>query len=53
MITKIFECEECQTVGKIQVEAESVLFSDLVYCPVCGSDIFEEDYDDIGEDEDE
>jgi len=52
MINKIFECDECQTVGKIQVEGESVVFTDLVYCPVCGSDIFEEeDWDEGEEDE--
>lgn len=53
MVVKIFECEECQTVGKIQVDSSEVGYVDLVYCPVCGSDIFEEEWDETEGEEDE
>ena len=44
MATKSFECESCGNSGKITIkESEYVKLSDLVCCPFCGSDIFEEE----------
>ena len=42
MTTKIFECEECGARGKIILKSEERL-EDIVYCPVCSADIYEED----------
>jgi len=42
MTTKIFECNECQARGKIILKSEERL-EDIVYCPVCSADIYEED----------
>jgi len=42
MTTKIFECTECQARGKIILKSEERL-EDIVYCPVCSADIYEED----------
>ena len=44
-ITKTFECENCDTKGKIVIKSEDITVTDVVYCPVCGADIFEDDTD--------
>ena len=45
MATKHFECEECGALGKIIIKGDTQL-EDIVYCPVCSADIYEEeDYD--------
>lgn len=47
MATKYFECATCDAEGKIIVKSEDIQLEDIVYCPVCGGDIYEEeDYDD-------
>lgn len=46
MPTKYFECAECDTHGKITVKTNDITSEDIVYCPVCGADIYEEDDDD-------
>ena len=43
--TKYFECESCDTTGKIIIKSEEVQIEDIVYCPVCGADIYDEDDD--------
>lgn len=43
--TKYFECETCDSAGKIIIKSEEVLVEDIVYCPVCGADIYDEDDD--------
>lgn len=43
--TKYFECPECDTIGKVTVKSEDVAVEDIVYCPVCGADIYDEDDD--------
>jgi predicted nucleic acid-binding Zn ribbon protein len=48
MTTKHFECEECGARGKIILKSEEQL-EDIVYCPVCSADIYEEE--DFDEDE--
>lgn len=45
MPTKYFECNTCDTMGKIIIKSEDVEVEDVVYCPVCGADIYEEDED--------
>jgi hypothetical protein len=42
MATKIFECDQCGARGKIILKSEERL-EDIVYCPVCSADIYEED----------
>ncbi len=43
MATRLFECTTCETFGKIVVKNQELEKSDIVYCPVCGGDIYEED----------
>jgi hypothetical protein len=43
MTIKHFECEECGAEGKINIKGSDVQFEDIVYCPVCSADIFEEE----------
>jgi hypothetical protein len=46
MAIRYFECDHCDAHGKITVKDEDITASDIVYCPVCGGDIYEEeDYD--------
>lgn len=42
MATKLFECESCGARGKIILKSEERL-EDIVYCPVCSADIYEEE----------
>jgi predicted nucleic acid-binding Zn ribbon protein len=43
MTTKIFDCEECGAEGKIVVKGSDHKYEDIVYCPVCSADIYEEE----------
>lgn len=45
MVVKQFECEHCGAEGKISLRGTDYEFTDIVCCPVCGSDIYEEDGD--------
>jgi DNA-directed RNA polymerase subunit RPC12/RpoP len=50
MVVKQFECDNCGTEGKISIKGSDIQFEDVVCCPVCGSDIFEEaDFDEVDE----
>ena len=49
MVVKHFNCEQCGTEGKISIKGTDIQYEDVVYCPVCGSDIYEEE--DFVEDE--
>ena len=50
MASKVFSCEQCGNHGKIVIkETEYVSTSDLVFCPFCGSDIYEEEFDEEDE----
>ena len=50
-ILKHFECNHCDAEGKITVKGDDYVINDIVYCPVCGSDIYEEeDYGEIESD---
>lgn len=48
-VTKQFTCESCDTVGKITLKGDDLTLSDIVYCPVCGASIYDEEMED-GED---
>jgi hypothetical protein len=43
--TKTFECQNCDTVGKIIVKSEDISVSEIVYCPVCAADIYTDEDD--------
>jgi len=43
MTTKHFECEECGAQGKIIVKGDDHRLEDIVFCPVCSADIYEEE----------
>lgn len=50
MVVKQFQCEHCGAEGKITLRGNDFQFEDIVCCPVCSSDIYEEedDVDDEG-----
>lgn len=43
MTTKYFECNSCEARGKIILKGDDLRTEDIVYCPVCSADIYEED----------
>ena len=51
MTTKLFDCSQCGAYGKITVKGNEHQASDIVYCPVCSADIYEEE-DDLEREED-
>ena len=48
-VTKHFECESCKAEGKIVVKGDDFRLEDIVYCPMCSADIYEEE--ELDEDE--
>jgi transcription elongation factor Elf1 len=42
-VVKQFECTHCGAEGKISIKGTDHVFEDVVCCPICGSDIFEEE----------
>lgn len=48
-IIKHFECENCGAEGKIVLKGTDHQYQDIVCCPVCGSDIYDEDVEDVDE----
>lgn len=50
MATRLFECSECGVFGKIVLKGNEHEKEEIVYCPVCSADIYE---DEKFEDEDE
>lgn len=49
-VVKKFECAHCGTEGKITIKGSDIQYEDVVYCPVCSSDIYEEEeYDEEDE----
>lgn len=42
-VVKQFECDSCGASGKITIKGTDIQFEDIVYCPVCSADIFEEE----------
>jgi hypothetical protein len=44
-VSKTFECQNCESEGKIVIKGDDVTLADISVCPVCGSSIFEEDDD--------
>jgi hypothetical protein len=43
MTTKVFECESCGAEGKIVIKGTDTQYEDIVYCPICSADIYEEE----------
>ena len=43
MAQKHFDCEACGAHGKVTFKEGDYQTSDVVYCPFCGADIYEED----------
>jgi hypothetical protein len=43
MATKHFECRECQAIGKIFIKGDDHRLEDIVFCPICSADIYEEE----------
>jgi len=50
-VVKHFECDHCGAVGKIVLKGNGVDYQDIVCCPVCGGDIYDEELDDITDDQ--
>ena len=47
MAVRHFDCEACGAHGKITFKETEYTVVDIVYCPFCGGDIYEEpSYDD-------
>lgn len=42
-VTKYFECDSCEASGKITLKGDDYKTEDVVYCPVCSADIYEEE----------
>ena len=42
-VSKTFECPSCESEGKIVVRTEDVHLSDIGFCPVCGTSIYEDE----------
>ena len=42
-IKKQFECDNCGALGTITVRGDEFVNDDIVYCPLCSSDIYEEE----------
>lgn len=42
-VTKHFECNNCGVEGKISLKGADVQLEEIVYCPVCSADIYEEE----------
>ena len=38
-----FECQECGAEGKISIKGDDIQLEDIVYCPICSADIYEEE----------
>jgi hypothetical protein len=48
--TRLFECTECGAFGKITLKGGDHTREEIVYCPVCSADIYEEEEVDHEED---
>lgn len=44
-IKKQFECESCNAIGVITIRGEEFTSQEIVYCPLCSADIYEEEED--------
>ena len=43
MAVKYFDCDACGAHGKISFKENDLKTTDVVYCPFCGGDIYEEE----------
>ena len=44
-LTRQFECESCGALGKVILRGDEQNSSDVVFCPCCGGDIYEDEED--------
>lgn len=44
-ITRQFECGACGALGKVVLRGDDHNSADVVFCPCCGGDIYEDDED--------
>lgn len=49
MVVKQFTCEHCGADGKVTLKGQDYEYNDIVCCPVCGGDIYDEEDADFGE----
>ena len=50
-LTRQFECESCGALGKVVLRGDEHNSSDVVFCPCCGGDIYEDDEEDFDDEE--
>ena len=43
MATRLFECSECGAFGKVTLKGNDHSKDEIVFCPVCSADIYEEE----------
>lgn len=53
MITIKFNCDSCETKGKITIEEQDDTLNeaDIAYCPICAHDITDNDDEEIKDEE--
>ena len=47
MTTKQFDCDHCESSGKISIKTKEITLNDIAICPVCGSPLLQDDDDDF------
>jgi transcription elongation factor Elf1 len=51
-VVRQFSCEECNADGKISLKNDIHEYEEIVYCPVCGYDIKDDEDDEDSFDDD-
>lgn len=51
MATRKIECDSCDFIGTLRYNEDEFLKNDISFCPVCGSDITEDEEYDTEDDE--
>ena len=46
MIKKLFNCDICETQGMISISSSDIDLDDIGHCPVCGSPLLSDDFED-------
>jgi RNA polymerase subunit RPABC4/transcription elongation factor Spt4 len=45
MASKQFDCDQCESSGKITVKSKDITVYDIGICPVCGSPLLQDEDD--------